>query len=224
MARSGRAAAANDGPDSARDGVKRVALAMFQEHGFRNVSVRDLMGARGMTPGALYAHFPSKEELLYELICDGHAEIRRLMEVAAGVSGDDLRQRLVANVYVLGLFQTEHQDYARLAREIQYLQKRQRDPIQSTRAEIRQAFEALLSEGVSTGVFDCEPVPLTAMLMLNMTNSISGFYDPSSASPRVVASHNAHLAAQMVTGTVVEVDEALIDEIDARRADLSYVL
>ncbi len=51
-----------------------AALQLFGERGYDAVSVRDLMGALGQQPGALYGHVPSKQHLLYELTCIGHEE------------------------------------------------------------------------------------------------------------------------------------------------------
>jgi len=43
-----------------------VALEMFAVHGFRQVSVRDLAKILGLSPGAIYYHIESKEQLLFE--------------------------------------------------------------------------------------------------------------------------------------------------------------
>jgi TetR/AcrR family transcriptional repressor of nem operon len=41
----------------------KEASRLFRERGFENVSVADVMTAAGLTHGAFYAHFASKEEL-----------------------------------------------------------------------------------------------------------------------------------------------------------------
>jgi len=43
--------------------IVREASRMFRERGFENVSVAEVMKAAGLTHGAFYAHFGSKEEL-----------------------------------------------------------------------------------------------------------------------------------------------------------------
>lgn len=43
-----------------------TATAMFAEHGFDNVRVRDVAQACGVTPKTLYSYFPTKESLLFE--------------------------------------------------------------------------------------------------------------------------------------------------------------
>src|SRR5690242_10591883 len=43
--------------------IVKEASRLFRERGFENVSVADVMEAAGLTHGAFYAHFSSKEEL-----------------------------------------------------------------------------------------------------------------------------------------------------------------
>ena len=43
--------------------IVREASRLFRERGFENVSVGEVMKAAGLTHGAFYAHFNSKEEL-----------------------------------------------------------------------------------------------------------------------------------------------------------------
>ena len=45
------------------DRIVREASRLFRERGFANVSVSEVMKAAGLTHGAFYAHFGSKEEL-----------------------------------------------------------------------------------------------------------------------------------------------------------------
>ena len=44
-----------------------VALDLFTERGFDATSMRDIASALGLSPGAFYHHFPSKEALLVGL-------------------------------------------------------------------------------------------------------------------------------------------------------------
>jgi TetR/AcrR family transcriptional repressor of nem operon len=51
-----------------------AASRRFREHGFEGVSVKDLMNEAGLTHGAFYAHFPSKEALMKAACEDAFAE------------------------------------------------------------------------------------------------------------------------------------------------------
>src|SRR5215472_16087296 len=53
--------------------VVKEASRLFRERGFGNVSVAEVMKAAGLTHGAFYAHFGSKEELQAAAIVHGQA-------------------------------------------------------------------------------------------------------------------------------------------------------
>lgn len=59
--------------------IVKKASRLFRERGFENVSVADVMKAAGLTHGAFYAHFGSKEELQAAAVAYGQqVSLRRL--------------------------------------------------------------------------------------------------------------------------------------------------
>lgn len=47
--------------------VERAAVELFAANGFGGVSIADIAAAAGVSQGALYRHYPSKEELAWAL-------------------------------------------------------------------------------------------------------------------------------------------------------------
>ena len=58
--------------------------------------MRDLTGSLGMQPSSLYAHLPSKQHLLGELIRIGHEEHRDVLRLALLEAGNDPVEQLSA--------------------------------------------------------------------------------------------------------------------------------
>src|SRR3954447_6240173 len=48
------------------------AVRCFAANGYHATTTRDIAGGVGLSPSALYVHFPSKELVLYEIIRSGH--------------------------------------------------------------------------------------------------------------------------------------------------------
>src|SRR4029453_18492474 len=48
------------------------AVDAFAERGFQAPTTRDIASRAGMSPAALYVHYPSKERLLFEISLYGH--------------------------------------------------------------------------------------------------------------------------------------------------------
>ena len=54
-----------------RDKVLRIAAALYIQHGYSSVSLRDIATEAGMRAGSLYYHFSSKEQLVSTVISLG---------------------------------------------------------------------------------------------------------------------------------------------------------
>jgi AcrR family transcriptional regulator len=76
--------------------LHETALLQFAERGFHAVSVRDLTRALGMQPSSLYAHLPSKQHLLGDLIRLGHEEHRDQLRLALLEAGNDPFEQIAA--------------------------------------------------------------------------------------------------------------------------------
>lgn len=206
--------------------MKEVALDLFQRHGFKNVSVRDLTGVMGLTAPAIYAHFRSKEDILHELIVDGHNEIDRLMQVArSSVPDDDPVASLAAHIYLFGLFHTEMIDLARLGRDVGYLPEPEREQVLQGRRAIHGIFEEILRRGAATRVFEVTEIKVTTRLLLNMTTSMAVFFDPHGAmTKREFAAHNTRLVLKAVSPGGLSVSDSRFRELDASVHDHREIL
>lgn len=58
---------------AARALILQTALELFGRHGYHGVSTRDIARAVEISPSAMYHHFRSKEELLFEILSKGLA-------------------------------------------------------------------------------------------------------------------------------------------------------
>ena len=71
--------------------ILQAALTLMRERGFDKVSIRDICKQAGITTGAFYHHFPSKESLLNK----GFAPLDDYMEAALrGYEADEPAERL----------------------------------------------------------------------------------------------------------------------------------
>ena len=67
------------------DRIVKEASRLFRERGFENVSVGEVMKAAGLTHGAFYAHFRSKEELEAAAIAYGQEVSLDRVQLSYGV-------------------------------------------------------------------------------------------------------------------------------------------
>lgn len=83
-ARAREGVAALDG--TTRERIERAALEQFVGHGVDAATTREIAAAAGLSEGALYRHFPSKEAIAETLFTAIHERLARLVR-EAGAAG-----------------------------------------------------------------------------------------------------------------------------------------
>ncbi len=78
---------------SGRECILDTSAKLFNEKGFKGVSIRDIAQACGMTNAALYYHFKNKDDLFLAVLQNNHACATAVLDEAAR-SGGSLRSRL----------------------------------------------------------------------------------------------------------------------------------
>jgi AcrR family transcriptional regulator len=63
-----------------RQRICESALRLFVDRGVTETSVREITAAAGITEGALYRHYESKEELAWQLFSDHYIQLARKLE------------------------------------------------------------------------------------------------------------------------------------------------
>jgi len=68
LARNGATSGQHAAAESTRERIVGSAARLFAERGFENVSMPAIAKASGITAGAIYKHFESKADLLFEVV------------------------------------------------------------------------------------------------------------------------------------------------------------
>ena len=83
-------------PGSTRERILAAAERLFAEHGFGGVSMPTIAEASGITAGAIYKHFDSKDDLFFEVVRRTVQSAPAPMAAAEGESDAALLARFVA--------------------------------------------------------------------------------------------------------------------------------
>ena len=160
-----------------------AAIELFYRQGALATSVRQITEVCGLTPGALYNHFGSKDELLYVIVRDIHLRLEDEVAAAcAGVEGDPLAElRAIVGVYVTR--HADHRETARVAnREYPLLTGAWYDEVITVRRRLRDRLADVLLAGQLKGTFrlaggdDRSAAVLTAIPILDMCVHISEWF------------------------------------------------
>lgn len=132
-----------------------AANDLFHERGSVATSVREITAACGLTPGALYNHFSSKEELLFVLVRAKHRLVEREVAAAQAAAPDDPVAQLSAIVRVYVRVHVRYRSGALVAnREYVHLTGSRLAEIVAVRRRLRDRLVDVLVAGADEGIFD----------------------------------------------------------------------
>lgn len=134
--------------------IADAAIELFYAQGAVATTVREIAAACGLTAGALYNHFSSKEQLLYVLVRDVHLMVDAQMATVLRGAPQDPASQLAALVRFLVSHTSGAKKQSRVAnREYTALTGARRQEITALRRQIRDRFAAILLAGAEQGVF-----------------------------------------------------------------------
>jgi AcrR family transcriptional regulator len=189
-------------PDVKPEAARRLmyaAVESFARVGFHATTTRDIATAAGMSPAALYVHFPSKAALLFEISRSGHEQT--LAVVQAMTSGDgspvDRMRALVED------FVEWHARRHTVARVVQYeleaLPEQEFSVVAGLRRRIEQAFRSLIAEGVRAGAFTVPDEKTAARAVLSLGIDVARWYsERTRKTPRALGREYATLVLRML--------------------------
>ena len=159
--------------------LMRVSVELFAEYGYAQTSVQQIVDAAGVTKGALYHYFKSKDDLLFDIYDRLLSMQREHLEaiVARGLDPEQTIRLVCEDVIVTSIegladgavfFRSQHM----------LSEKRQREVKQRRRA-YNDAFEAILARGRADGGFrtDIPPAILIAHFFSDV-HYLAQWYSP----------------------------------------------
>ncbi|MGG2463318.1 TetR/AcrR family transcriptional regulator [Streptomyces sp. RGM 3693] len=172
-----------------------TATRLFAEQGYDRTSVQEIVDAAGVTKGALYHYFGSKEDLLHEV----YGRVLRLQQERLDRFADadaPVAQRLrdaAADVVVTTI---ENLDDTKIFfRSMHHLSPEKDKQVRAERRRYHERFRALIEEGQRTGVFTTEvPADLIVDYHFGSVHHLGTWYrEGGPLNPQQVADHLAGL-------------------------------
>ncbi|UGY90557.1 TetR/AcrR family transcriptional regulator [Streptomyces gobiensis] len=185
-------------PDAARR-LLLAAVEAFAERGFHATTTRDIASRAGMSPAALYIHYKTKEELLYQISRVGHQRsIRILAEAAEGQSS--AADRLAAAVRAFVRWHAEQHTTARVVQyELGALGPEHYTEIAAIRRRTEDVMRAILADGAAAGEFEVADIRGTALAVLSLCIDVARWFSPDGRrTPDEIGAFYATLALRMV--------------------------
>jgi AcrR family transcriptional regulator len=196
----------SNGKVPSSEAIQAAAFDLFARRGYLAASVREVMKACGLTQGALYNHFPSKNQLLATLIRTTQDGLEKRCADAVAAVGDSPAAQLRAFVEAFTERHCERRTEALVAnRDFEWLKPASLDEILASRRRIRDMLVEILDRGERLGSFhlphakDRGNSRIVAMAILNQCIYVSNWFRPGGTwTQREVAVLHAEMALRIV--------------------------
>ena len=156
--------------DARRREIIRASRDLFFEASFDNVSIRDLEKVTGLTRGAIYYYFESKEDIYGAVVVEGLERVRSLLLEAAATQEGDPKAQLVAIYRALAAhYFQERQIFDNLLRYFFGMRPTTTlsdQLLQDTEEQVRATqsiVEGIIADGNATSVFSCDDPEFAGM-------------------------------------------------------------
>jgi AcrR family transcriptional regulator len=153
-----------------REAILESAAQVFRQKGFHGASMADIADSVQLQKASLYHHFSSKQDILLQLL-DRALEMvtERMEQVMAQAVPADEKLRLAMRSYLKTL--SEQGDLV----SVMLLEHRSLDPEYRSRHiphrdRFEQMWRDLIQQGVETGIFACDDIPLTVRGLMGVMN------------------------------------------------------
>jgi len=153
-------------PDATRRILLEAALDLFAEKGFSRASMQEVADRAGVTKGAFYHHFSTKEDVLH-IIHDEFIDRALEAQDRALVKYESPAEQLAHMAFDTTMICIEYQKHVMVFfREFPVLTGAVRDAIMEKRRRSTAIFEETVQRGVDAGEFDRGIDPTVAALGL----------------------------------------------------------
>lgn len=157
-----------------------AALEAFASRGFHAATTREIGEAAGMSTAAVYVHYKSKQDLLFEISRVGHEAVLQATESALEQAGDDPVDRVRAYIFAFAKWHAENHVLARVIQyELRHLPPRELRSIVAIRARFESLMRAELTAGVASGAFKVTDLDGTALAALSLCIDLARWYQPT---------------------------------------------
>jgi AcrR family transcriptional regulator len=178
-----------------KERLLRVATRLFARHGFEGTSVQDIVDAAGVTKGAMYHYYGSKDDLLYEVYHQLLTmQMSRLTDIVKGTGTAEERLRAAA-IDVVESSLANLDDMIVFFRSLHMLPDDRQTQVRAERRAYHDQFRGLVEEGMAAGTFRTEvSADVVVHYFLSTVNQLGSWFRPDGPlTPRMVGEQYADL-------------------------------
>ena len=160
------------------EAIRKAGLGLIYKHGYEGMTLRGLAKEVGIQSSSVYRYFPSKQDLLIDLLTSNMVEmLRQWDEASSGLS--DARERLEAFVtFHIGYHTARRQEVFICTMELRSLELANYRKVVGLRRSYERQLVGILEDGVGSGVFRMGDPHVVAFGILAMLTGVCAWFKP----------------------------------------------
>jgi len=148
---------------SAKLRIESAALRLFVQKGVAETSIRDIAAAAGVSDGALYRHFTSKDEMVRAMFAARYAELAQVL--AALADGGGFAARLTALIHGLCALHDRTPDHFNFMLVVQHEQLPRYDNRAGSPVD---ALRRLITDAIAAGELPAQDPDVATAIVLGI--------------------------------------------------------
>jgi AcrR family transcriptional regulator len=176
-----------------------AAVESFAERGYHATTTRDIATAAGMSPAALYVHFPAKSSVLFAISRSGHERTLAMVESIVSADPDPVvTMRALVEKFVA--WHAKRHVVARVVQhELHALPPADYELVADLRRRTERLVREVITRGVEQGAFAVPDVRTAARAVLSLGIDVARWYTPvSKPTPAMLGRQYADLVLSML--------------------------
>ncbi|MBI4444074.1 MAG: TetR/AcrR family transcriptional regulator [Acidobacteria bacterium] len=158
--------------------IRKIGCHLLYRSGYAGMTMREIAASLRIKAASLYYHFPSKQDILFDLMRSTALElIEGLRQIAQ--SEKEPAEQLDAAIRWHVLFHTQKREESFVSHsELRSLERHNLQAILKLRREYELLFDTILKRALRTGAFHVEDISVARNCILPMCTAPAGWYSP----------------------------------------------
>lgn len=183
-----------------------AAIEAFAEKGYHATTTRDIASRVGLSPAAMYVHYPSKEELLYAIALLGNERVIEVVSASSEIDDPTERLRALVRDYVEFLA-TYRQLVWVVLHEYRSLEPAHHQQISAMRRRTVAILRSAVQAGIDDGVFCVPDLTAVVIAIIALCADVTNWFPARGlSSPSQLGELYAELAVRMVAPAKATID------------------
>jgi AcrR family transcriptional regulator len=167
------------GTPSTRDAIREAAVKIFFENGYSAATVREIASELGIKAGSIYNHYPSKQQILVDLMTGTLAELTERVDEAVASATTPTEALRAAIIQHVSFHRNRYREAFVADTELRSLEPDAFREFAKQRTAYERRIQRILEEGHKSGEFEVSDVRVVSYAIITACSAVPTWFKPA---------------------------------------------